>query len=250
VIAIIAILAAILFPVFAQAKAAAMKTSCLSNGKQIGTAFVLYANDYDDYIVTTTSGPDGTNIVFTWGWSTDFSTTPVTVDGRRGLIQPYIKNVDIQDCPTAKSIQPTANNPIPFAYGMNVKYLTPAEGPRNMSEGDSPSETILLGDAAQVPDPGRRGGSLALARFPTLIPPSGSTTGTGPTTHGRHGGFANITWLDGHAKSTKVQLLNPAATALDAFRVANNLGNVLKGGCPLNSACQDYYFALTKPSQN
>lgn len=48
VIAIIAILAAILFPVFAQAKEAAKKTGCLSNGKQIGIALVMYLNDYDD----------------------------------------------------------------------------------------------------------------------------------------------------------------------------------------------------------
>lgn len=48
VIAIIAILAAILFPVFAQAKAAAKKTACLSNAKQIGTASLLYATDADD----------------------------------------------------------------------------------------------------------------------------------------------------------------------------------------------------------
>jgi len=48
VIAIIAILAAILFPVFAQAKAAAKKTVCLSNGNQIGIALMLYLNDYDD----------------------------------------------------------------------------------------------------------------------------------------------------------------------------------------------------------
>jgi prepilin-type N-terminal cleavage/methylation domain-containing protein/prepilin-type processing-associated H-X9-DG protein len=51
VITIIAILAAILFPVFAQAKLAAKKTSDLSNVKQIGTALYLYANDYDDYSV-------------------------------------------------------------------------------------------------------------------------------------------------------------------------------------------------------
>jgi prepilin-type N-terminal cleavage/methylation domain-containing protein len=48
VIAIIAILAAILFPVFAQAKEAAKKTACLSNAKQIGLAFKMYLNDNDD----------------------------------------------------------------------------------------------------------------------------------------------------------------------------------------------------------
>jgi prepilin-type N-terminal cleavage/methylation domain-containing protein/prepilin-type processing-associated H-X9-DG protein len=51
VIAIIAILAAILFPVFAQAKEAAKKTSCLSNIKQINLGLVMYSNDYDDEIV-------------------------------------------------------------------------------------------------------------------------------------------------------------------------------------------------------
>src|SRR5688572_26449263 len=48
VIAIIAILAAILFPVFAQAKLAAKKTTTLSNIKQVGTATLIYAGDYDD----------------------------------------------------------------------------------------------------------------------------------------------------------------------------------------------------------
>src|SRR3978361_1655135 len=48
VIAIIAILAAILFPVFAQAKEAAKKTSCLSNNKQIGLGIIMYQGDYDD----------------------------------------------------------------------------------------------------------------------------------------------------------------------------------------------------------
>src|SRR6201996_5203323 len=50
VIAIIAILAAILFPVFAQAKAAAKKTVDLSNLKQIGTSAFIYSNDFDDQL--------------------------------------------------------------------------------------------------------------------------------------------------------------------------------------------------------
>jgi len=48
VIAIIAILAAVLFPVFARAKESAKKSACLSNMRQIGFAFTLYLNDYDD----------------------------------------------------------------------------------------------------------------------------------------------------------------------------------------------------------
>ena len=51
VIAIIAILAAILFPVFAQAREAARATACLSNGRQLGTAQLMYAQDYDETIL-------------------------------------------------------------------------------------------------------------------------------------------------------------------------------------------------------
>lgn len=50
VIAIIAILAAILFPVFAQAREKARQTACLSNLKQVGLAVQMYAQDYDENI--------------------------------------------------------------------------------------------------------------------------------------------------------------------------------------------------------
>ena len=52
VIAIIAILAAILFPVFAQAREAARKSTCLSNEKQIGMGVLMYIQDYDERIPT------------------------------------------------------------------------------------------------------------------------------------------------------------------------------------------------------
>ncbi|MEN6415234.1 MAG: prepilin-type N-terminal cleavage/methylation domain-containing protein [Armatimonadota bacterium] len=55
VIAIIAILAAILFPVFTKAKNQAVATSCKSNMRQIASAFMLYANDYDGFIPDQTS---------------------------------------------------------------------------------------------------------------------------------------------------------------------------------------------------
>lgn len=58
VIAIIAILAAILFPVFAQAKTAAKKTQALSNAKQIGTASHIYSSDYDDRFPSVYDGPN------------------------------------------------------------------------------------------------------------------------------------------------------------------------------------------------
>ncbi|RYG30768.1 prepilin-type N-terminal cleavage/methylation domain-containing protein [bacterium] len=95
VIAIIAILAAILFPVFAQAKEAAKKTSCLSNDKQMGTALFLYAGDSDDMLCqtswhqSTTPGspyynPNNPADKYQIHWSF--------------LMQPYIKNYDMFRC--------------------------------------------------------------------------------------------------------------------------------------------------------
>jgi len=87
VIAIIAILAAILFPVFAQAKEAAKRTSCLSNLKQIGLGTVMYSNDYDDEIVAggfAYAPPGGSYDGWDAGVMWDY------------VISPYIKNGNAQ----------------------------------------------------------------------------------------------------------------------------------------------------------
>jgi len=83
VIAIIAILAAILFPVFAQAKLAAKKTVCTSNFKQIGLAHVMYANDFDDRFVE--------QAIETGTGFTSVNGQPTTLDWTV-LLSPYIKN--------------------------------------------------------------------------------------------------------------------------------------------------------------
>jgi prepilin-type N-terminal cleavage/methylation domain-containing protein len=105
VIAIIAILAAILFPVFAQAKDSAKQTQCVSNTKQLGLAGIMYANDNDDVLprhdnngsCTYGESPcDSPN----WG---DFR-NPANGGPRDvmyfGVIQPYVKNDQIGVCPT------------------------------------------------------------------------------------------------------------------------------------------------------
>lgn len=84
VIAIIAILAAILFPVFAQAKAAAKNTVAISNMKQIGTAWALYISDYDDLYSprrVVSERDSGGAVLQERSWKQN--------------MYPYIKNVDI-----------------------------------------------------------------------------------------------------------------------------------------------------------
>jgi prepilin-type N-terminal cleavage/methylation domain-containing protein len=82
VIAIIAILAAILFPVFAQAKAAAKKTAALSNAKQIGTSSMMYATDHDDLFPSVYDNSAG-------------NTSPNCGGDPICTMYPYIKNLQI-----------------------------------------------------------------------------------------------------------------------------------------------------------
>jgi prepilin-type N-terminal cleavage/methylation domain-containing protein/prepilin-type processing-associated H-X9-DG protein len=85
VIAIIAILAAILFPVFAQARAAARRTQCISNMKQIGTALLMYAGDYDETLPWSTSSAQSG-----WTWYQSVDPYIKTGVGRNGTtIKPF-----------------------------------------------------------------------------------------------------------------------------------------------------------------
>ncbi|HTQ11197.1 MAG TPA: prepilin-type N-terminal cleavage/methylation domain-containing protein [Fimbriimonadaceae bacterium] len=91
VIAIIAILAAILFPVFAQAKAAAKRTASMSNMKQVGIAAMMYATDDDDVFPLTERGGDVSDAAeYYWGdmiWPYMKNWQVITAPGEQGTIQ-------------------------------------------------------------------------------------------------------------------------------------------------------------------
>ena len=93
VIAIIAILAAILFPVFARARAKARQTKCLSNLKQIGLAFHMYASDYDELLPPV--APSKWNWTHGWYHGGSQQTAMVKV---YACLNPYIKNGQIWFC--------------------------------------------------------------------------------------------------------------------------------------------------------
>ena len=106
VIAIIAILAAILFPVFAQARAKARQTACLSNMKQIGTGLAMYTQDYDEMLAgnatqapNSGAGDAGYASRSPIGFM-DTNETRVRRNWGRDM-QPYIKNTDIFRCPNS-----------------------------------------------------------------------------------------------------------------------------------------------------
>jgi prepilin-type N-terminal cleavage/methylation domain-containing protein len=103
VIAIIAILAAILFPVFAQAREKARQASCLSNLKQLGLAHLMYAQDYDETLASS----------WCFGFPGEFS----------WAVQPYMKNLQILFCPSSRistsSMATACNNPDVAPGGVN-----------------------------------------------------------------------------------------------------------------------------------
>jgi len=100
VIAIIAILAAILFPVFARARGKARQGACLSDLKQIGLAFAMYAQDYDELLPF--HGPSEFNWTYGWFWDPDDSLFGMQLRQNLGYtysaLNPYIRNAQIWFC--------------------------------------------------------------------------------------------------------------------------------------------------------
>jgi prepilin-type N-terminal cleavage/methylation domain-containing protein/prepilin-type processing-associated H-X9-DG protein len=186
VIAIIAILAAILFPVFAQAREKARQAGCQSNLKQLGTAFIMYASDYDGNFpapITNLGAKYGPPP--TWVTGNPANNKHFVDDGG---IYPYVKQrgnggaSNVYGCPDAASAP--AGGPVGYSsppgqnYVMN-QYLQPGWGgfyhitpntgkiskaadnpvtgqytPFNPDFADSGAQCILLFEAAQEKQPG------------------------------------------------------------------------------------------------
>jgi len=127
VIAIIAILAAILFPVFAQAREKARSVSCLSNLKQIGLAFMQYEQDNDEQMIVNDD---------LWG------------QGWAGKIYQYVKSGGVYGCPD-DSTQPFMQGMYKVSYGMNANvwagntyFGQPTAG--GLAGQVAPASTVLL----------------------------------------------------------------------------------------------------------
>jgi len=178
VIAIIAILAAILFPVFARAREKARQTSCLSNVKQMGLAWQMYAQDYDEVVCP---------IWIRWVPGSDWS------DGAHWpyLLLPYTKNAAIFTCPSRHDMTwdggPLYRGSNSGAYGQNpsLGYIHKASTtwdppPASLAQIEYPSKTLVHGDTDQA--------NATLYRVDKYISE-------------RHNGRSNIGFADGHAKA-------------------------------------------------
>ena len=226
VIAIIAILAAILFPVFAQVREKARATACLSNEKQIGLAFIQYAQDYDETL------PCGAQLNYGGflgaGWA--------------GQVYPYVKSAAVFACPD----DTTSGNPkaTPPTYPVSYAYNTLIPNSFNLVKGhisalNTPVKTVMLSecvnDASAVNAPnegatsnsapgqfspastgndffageGDSGNSLTVKGATGWL--QGNLSGFIAQQSGRHTGSANYIFADGHAKRVPNTLISPGA---------------------------------------
>ena len=245
VIAIITLLAAILFPVFSRARESGRRTSCASNLKQIGLGLMQYVEDYDGILPADWIGPGLAPSYDTY----DINTATEWMD----MIQPYVKSTQVFDCPSG----PVANR---YQRGASANYGSYSMNHTYYEAGD---DYIAPMSDYQVLSPPRQGMvNSALIAAPTTtvwIAESGADTGyTSPidffwergnpppiSTSGfafsrltflgnpgdggpvaRHLETSNILYCDGHVKSMKLQALaarriNPVdgVTYLPAFTI-------------------------------
>ncbi|MES2459995.1 MAG: DUF1559 domain-containing protein [Armatimonadota bacterium] len=226
VIAIIAILAAILFPVFAQAREKARQTSCMSNLKQQGLGLMMYTQDYDEDLVPAWIG-DGYPGIARW----------------MDLIQPYVKNTQIFTCPSSD----TNYAPVPAGgtvagsivngksvreqnggYAMNVTYFEPGapkpptpiydqadEWPKTLATIPDPVGTAYVFDFRNNGDSfqcvwGRITGGWQQPDIDNNARPR--TLGVGGYMAELHQNKLNVLFCDGHVKSTGLDFLCEKAT--------------------------------------
>ena len=161
VIAIIAILAAILFPVFAQAKQQAKKTVCLSNFKELGLAVVMYANDNDDdYSPSQVGIPPSTsvnNVAFTYDWT--FVTAPYIKNGTGATLVSSGHSVEgysggIFACPSALNQKEQDQFmlrsdlfPVWYDDGTGLTPTTGSGPSQSSSVVDEPGDRVLMWEA-------------------------------------------------------------------------------------------------------
>jgi len=201
VMAVIAILAAILFPVFAASREKARAVGCLSNERQLALSIRLYAQDYDEFL------PIG-----------DSADSPAPRHTWRALVLPYVKNLHVYRCPSnswADSMRQVYQSLYPgdVALGIQISYAGNVWWAQNLiwqfvghgngvslAEVDAapggPATKILLAES-RIPWPDLAGWSNVLQVW------EGDTSGHGQFMH--HQKFINFAYFDGHSKARRLK---------------------------------------------
>jgi prepilin-type N-terminal cleavage/methylation domain-containing protein/prepilin-type processing-associated H-X9-DG protein len=221
VIAIIAILAAILFPVFAQAREKARQTACLSNFKQIGNALMMYTQDYDETMPFQDVGSGGYIIAF---YNEPRTYAAVTTSGATKniiswmwAIQSYLKNTQVYQCPNAVdntgSAAPTALSRASY-YGNGVVLG------RAISDLPNPASLIWSQEGVDI--------TKNSVTRPSACPSTSCSATSGyqswlaSSYSNIHSGGGNLLYCDGHAKWSKQSGIGASAYGLDSKDASGN----------------------------
>lgn len=239
VIAIIAILAAILFPVFAQAREKARAAACLSNQKQIALAVLQYSQDYDE---TLPVAGDGQECRGRWQWQLysyvkngqvftcpDFGDQPWDVNS-------YNKSASNVGCPNLYQHDSTGGG---YGWNNDLHYMNGTRADTGpgfyLASIKKPAETILVGDTGIL---AANGGSAGQGWNMFACDPRHSVVVTQPGIFAqfRHpataymtmqklqfpsAGRCNFVFLDGHAKSLDIDTAFKTASSEDGYPLTN-----------------------------
>jgi prepilin-type N-terminal cleavage/methylation domain-containing protein/prepilin-type processing-associated H-X9-DG protein len=253
VIAIIAILAAILFPVFAQAREKARTASCASNVRQLGLGIRMYVQDYDERYPFGGWFPNNQG---TWDWQNSTA--------------PYIKNKGLYNCPSTGDLDETPGNPQAAAWNQNpVSYLynnmlANNRAPIKEAQLNAPTDTFLLVDGhsdwngiSGVDWLGRP--NTVWLREDTIMGNNASLVTGWLEWQGftwslpRHTGGGNVCYADGHVKFIRLTPTGssfPCTKANDALYNPTSANNWMQNTypaakvlCPDQSACTTWAFS-------
>jgi prepilin-type N-terminal cleavage/methylation domain-containing protein/prepilin-type processing-associated H-X9-DG protein len=230
VIAIIAILAAILFPVFAQAREKARQMNCLSNMKQLNLGWQMYMQDFDEtWPFRPVQTAVGKGSACDWRYVCDSPDTRIgSYINWWDILKPYTKNFEIIGCPSG----PKEKNPAPpgwtatknIGIGINeypdwgltvgsASFKTQFGGTIvpgvTMAQVTKPAQTICMGDAGKLWSETYAKTYKANYLYkhagtsPWLAPKEDAESGSEWGPEDRHTGLCNMCFLDGHVHAMK-----------------------------------------------
>jgi prepilin-type processing-associated H-X9-DG protein len=233
VIAIVGILSALLFPVLGRARGMAQSAACVSNLRQMQTAYTLYLSDHDGKFFKFSEGDiNASKVLYYYGLSSRGIEGSRQIDKSKAKLAPYLGQIGgVEICPALLYRAPYFKQKYEIAsygYGINVNLLANGPGGKfSISQVMRPSQTIAWGDAIQIntiqPPASPQNPMLEEWYWLDIV---GS-----PKFHFRHNGRCNVVMMDGSVRSFRPNSLDSKCDGLSGY---------------IEPKGEDYYLRLTK----